>query len=177
MRLDIALCSVHGCAGRYEAVISSEASTARPWPGDRRRCHSRGQRRAGPAARRAGAADDDHQPTVRFRPWRRPDHLLLIRRSMTSPGLTRRSSASIPDRYGLKARPGARNVGYSGVTVWQAHRSDPPARGVRQHLLRRPQAQPPVHGREPTLYAVYTATQGRTGLTRSAGISPTPSSG
>ena len=46
-----------------------------------------------------------------------------------------------------------RAVGYSGVTVWtpggQADRPHPPARGLRQHLLRRPQAQPPVHGGEP----------------------------
>ena len=46
-----------------------------------------------------------------------------------------------------------RAVGYSGVTVWtpggQAHRPHPPARGLRQRLLRRPQAQPPVHGGEP----------------------------
>ena len=31
----------------------------------------------------------------------------------------------------------------------QADRPHPPARGLRQHLLRRPQAQPPVHGGEP----------------------------
>ncbi len=46
-----------------------------------------------------------------------------------------------------------RNVGYSGVTVWSPdgkllgrirH-----ARGLRQRLLRRPQAQPAVHGRQP----------------------------
>ena len=46
-----------------------------------------------------------------------------------------------------------RAVGYSGVTVWtpegKLHRPHPPARGLRQHLLRRPQAQPPVHGGEP----------------------------
>ena len=46
-----------------------------------------------------------------------------------------------------------RAVGYSGVTVWiagrQADRPHPPARGLRQRLLRRPQAQPPVHGGEP----------------------------
>jgi gluconolactonase len=31
----------------------------------------------------------------------------------------------------------------------QADRADPPSGGLRQHLLRRTQAQPPVHGREP----------------------------
>jgi len=53
-----------------------------------------------------------------------------------------------------------RHVGYTvcdGMDAgWQAHRPDPPARGVRHHLLRRPQAQPPVHGREPVaLRRVY----------------------
>ena len=37
-----------------------------------------------------------------------------------------------------------RAVGYSGVTVWspegKLHRPDPPARSLRQRLLRRPQA-------------------------------------
>ena len=46
-----------------------------------------------------------------------------------------------------------RAVGYSGVTVWtpagQADRAHPPPRGLRQRLLRRAQAQPSVHGREP----------------------------
>src|SRR5712691_3905575 len=51
----------------------------------------------------------------------------------------------------------------------QAHRPDPPARGVWQHLLRRPQAQPPVHGREPVaLRGVYRHPRRRTGLTGSA---------
>src|SRR5216684_2020784 len=51
----------------------------------------------------------------------------------------------------------------------QAHRPDPPARGVRQHLLRRPQAQPAVHGREPVaLRGVYSHPRRRTGLTGSA---------
>src|SRR2546430_15770428 len=51
----------------------------------------------------------------------------------------------------------------------QAHRPDPPARGVRQHLLRRPQAQPPVHGREPVaLRRVYRHARRSTGLTRCA---------
>src|ERR1700704_4538232 len=51
----------------------------------------------------------------------------------------------------------------------QAHRPDPPARGVRQHLLRRPQAQPAVHGREPVaLRRVYRHPRRRTGLTGSA---------
>jgi len=35
------------------------------------------------------------------------------------------------------------------VAGGQAAGPHPPAGGVRQRLLRRPQAQPPVHGREP----------------------------
>src|ERR1700730_10768435 len=51
----------------------------------------------------------------------------------------------------------------------QADRPDPPARGVRQHLLRRPQAQPLVHGREPVaLRRIYRNTRRSTGLTGSA---------
>ena len=47
----------------------------------------------------------------------------------------------------------------------QAARPHPPARGVRQRLLRRPQAQPPVHGREPVaLRRVYRHAGRRTGL-------------
>ena len=46
-----------------------------------------------------------------------------------------------------------RNLGYSGVTVLvaggQAAGPHPPARELRQPLLRRPQAQPAVHGGEP----------------------------
>jgi hypothetical protein len=64
-----------------------------------------------------------------------------------------------------------RHVGYNGVTVWTpaGKLADPPARGLRQHLLRRPQAQPPVHGREPVaLRGVYRNPRRRTGLTRSA---------
>ena len=57
-----------------------------------------------------------------------------------------------------------RAVGYSGVTVWtprgQADRPHPPARGVRQHLLRRAQAQPAVHGREPVALRALHGTQG-----------------
>src|SRR5258708_9661134 len=51
----------------------------------------------------------------------------------------------------------------------QADRPDPPARGVRQRLLRRPQAQPPVHGRQPVaLRRVYRHARRRTGLIRRA---------
>ena len=62
-----------------------------------------------------------------------------------------------------------RAVGYSGVTVWspegKLHRPHPPARGVRQRHLRRPQAQPPVHGREPVaLRRVHRDARRRTGL-------------
>ncbi len=46
-----------------------------------------------------------------------------------------------------------RNVGYNGATVWspggQAAGPHPPARGRRQSLLRRPQAQSPVHRGQP----------------------------
>ena len=46
-----------------------------------------------------------------------------------------------------------RAVGYNGVTAWtpdgKLHRAHSLARGVRQSVLRRPEAQSPVHGREP----------------------------
>ena len=46
-----------------------------------------------------------------------------------------------------------RSVGYSGVLVFtsgrQADRPDSPSGDLRQRLLRRPEAQPPVHGRQP----------------------------
>ena len=46
-----------------------------------------------------------------------------------------------------------RAVGYSGVTVWnpgrQADRPHPHSRNLRQRLLRRAEAQSPVHGGEP----------------------------
>ena len=66
-----------------------------------------------------------------------------------------------------------RAVGYSGVTVWspdgKLHRPHPPAGGVRQRLLRRPQAQPPVHGREPVaLRRLYRHARRRAGVARSA---------
>src|SRR5271169_5747770 len=51
----------------------------------------------------------------------------------------------------------------------QASRPHSAARGVRQHLLRRPQAQPPVHGGEPVdLRGVYRDPRRSAGLTRSA---------
>ena len=47
----------------------------------------------------------------------------------------------------------------------QADRPHPAARGLRQRLLRRPQAQPPVHGREPVaLCRVYGHAGGGAGL-------------
>src|SRR5262245_19118004 len=51
----------------------------------------------------------------------------------------------------------------------QADWPDPLARGVRQSLLRRAKAQPPVHGCEPVaLRRIYRHARRRTGLTRSA---------
>src|SRR6476661_3358743 len=51
----------------------------------------------------------------------------------------------------------------------QADRSYQIAGGVRQRLFRRPQAQPPVHGREPVaLRGVHRYPRRGTGLTRSA---------
>jgi hypothetical protein len=45
-------------------------------------------------------------------------------------------------RRGLQRRDGVDAAG-------QADRPHPPARGLRQHLLRRAQAQPAIHGRQP----------------------------
>ena len=66
-----------------------------------------------------------------------------------------------------------RAVGYSGVTVWspegKLHRPHPSAGGVRQRHLRRPQAQPPVHGGEPVaLRRVHGNAGGGAGLSGSS---------
>ena len=56
--------------------------------------------------------------------------------------------------------------GYDGVHVLRArrhaHRPDPHAGDLLQRLLRRQQAQPAVHDRQTSLYAVYVETRGGT---------------
>ncbi len=56
-----------------------------------------------------------------------------------------------------------RSVGYSGVIVFnpdgKAHRAHPPAGNLRQHLLRRTEAQPPVHGRRASLSTPCSSTR------------------
>ena len=68
-------------------------------------------------------------------------------------GITCRTDGIRTDVFGnlwASSNAGA-NVGYSGVTVWnpdrQADRPHPAAGSVRQRRVRRPQAQPAVHGR------------------------------
>ena len=68
-------------------------------------------------------------------------------------GITCRTDGIRTDVFGnlwASSNAGA-NVGYSGVTVWnpdrQADRPHPPAGSVRQRRVRRPEAQPTVHGR------------------------------
>ena len=59
-----------------------------------------------------------------------------------------------------------------------ADRDDPPARGVREHLLRRRQAEPPVHGRQPVPLRGLRRGGRRphrlTGLAPAAGTRPLP---
>ena len=68
-------------------------------------------------------------------------------------GITCRTDGIRTDVFGnlwASSNAGA-NVGYSGVTVWnpagQADRPHPPAGSVRQRRVRRPEAQPTLHGR------------------------------